>query len=482
VLLRRLADARIAPAVAPGNPWVGLFLPYTPLHRLLHAELDRPLVLTSANRSDEPIAAADDEAIERLAGIADRFLAHDREIENRIDDSVARVIAGRPVVLRRARGYVPRPVRVARSFVRPILATGAHLKNAVCLADGDSAWLGPHLGDLETLAACEAFEEVIPRLVRFLGIEPEVVAHDLHPDYFSTRWARSSGLTPIAVQHHHAHVASLMAERSLEGPVLALAWDGVGLGSDGAAWGGELLLATRGTFRRVGTLRPVRMAGGDRAVREIWRLALAALDDAFEGAPPLERIPLLRGLDERRLGTVRRMLTAGVHAPAAHGVGRWFDVFAAIGTGRRETRYEGQAALEWNALADPAERRPYPYAIDDTMEVWQLDLRPAVRAAVDDLVGGRSVPTISGRFHATLAEGGAEMVRRALFRHGGRPVLLTGGCFQNALLAERLVERLAPVAPVHWHGEVPPGDGGLALGQAIVADARLRGEGDEPCA
>ncbi|HUL77282.1 MAG TPA: carbamoyltransferase HypF, partial [Vicinamibacteria bacterium] len=276
VLVRQRSGSGLAREVAPGNPLVGLILAYTPLHHLLLEAVGRPLVMTSGNLSEEPMAAKDDEAFGRLAGIADLFLAHDREIENRCDDSVARVIAARPTVLRRSRGYVPRPIRLRRPVRRPVLACGAHLKNTFCLARGDEAWLGPHIGDLDNLEATRAFEEQVERLQRFLGVRPEVIAHDRHPDYASTRYALARPeAAKVAVQHHHAHVASALGEHGLEGPVLGVAWDGTGYGTDGTAWGGELLLVREGSFERLATLRPLRLAGSDEAIRQVWRIALA---------------------------------------------------------------------------------------------------------------------------------------------------------------------------------------------------------------
>jgi hydrogenase maturation protein HypF len=428
VLLTRRPDSRLAPEIAPSSPLVGLMLPYTPLHHLLLAETGRPLVMTSGNLSDEPMVHEDREALARLGGIADLFLVHDREIENRCDDSVARVIAGKPVVLRRARGYVPRALSVARTFARPVLACGAHLKNTFCLASGEQAWLGPHIGDLETLESCRSFEESVERLERFLGIAPRVIAHDLHPDYFSTCYARARPeAIKVGVQHHHAHVASAMAEHGLAGPVIGVAYDGTGFGTDGTAWGGEILVASYEGFERVATFQPLRLPGGETAIREVWRIALALLDDVFEDEPPLERIPLFAGIPLRKIEVVRRMVGAVLNAPLAHGVGRYFDALGAIVLGRSVSHYEGQIALEWNLVADPRERRSYPFAIEDAApgRPAQLDLRPLVRAAVADLLEGRPATTISGRFHATLAAATAELVRRAVARAGRLPVVLT---------------------------------------------------------
>jgi hydrogenase maturation protein HypF len=472
VLLRRWQETSLAPEVAPGSPLVGLLLAYTPLHHLLLAAAGRPLVMTSGNLSDEPMAAADTEAFERLSGIADLFLAHDREIENRCDDSVARVIAGSPTILRRSRGYVPLEIVLRRPVRRPVLACGAQLKNTFCLAVGRSAWLGPHIGDLDNLEATRAFEEQVERLQRFLGIRPELVAHDRHPDYASTAYALARPeRVKIAVQHHHAHVASAIAEHGLEGPVLGLAWDGTGYGLDGTAWGGELLLVTEGAFERVATLRPLRLAGSDEAIRQVWRIAIAALDDAFDGRPPLERLRLFDTVPARDLAVVRQALAKGLHSPLAHGAGRYFDALGALGLGRTRASYEGQVALEWNLVAEDAEAPAYPFELVEEDGLLHADLRPLVRAAAMDTADGIPPARVSARFHETMADVAVAQVRRAVRLHGRLPVVLTGGCFQNARLVEGVSRRLKGELDVVRHREVPPGDGGIALGQVLVADA-----------
>jgi hydrogenase maturation protein HypF len=478
VLCRRRAGAPLAPEVAPDTLLVGLLLPYTPLHHLLLAEAGRPLVMTSANLSEEPIAYRNAEARERLAGIADLFLVHDREIETRADDSVARVVEGRPLVMRRSRGYVPRGLRVARPFAEPVLACGAHKKNTFCLGLGDAAHLGPHIGDLENLETLESFEGAVARLERFLDARPALLAHDLHPEYVSTRYALEraarEGLRAVAVQHHHAHAAACMAEHGLEGPVLALAWDGTGLGPDGAAWGGELLLATYEGYERLATFRPVALAGGDRAVREPWRVALAALDDAFAGDPPLGDLELFRGVSAADARVVRQMIAAGVNAPRAHGAGRLFDAAGALALARPRARYQGQLAMALEAAIDGPEAGAYPFDLDTSESLWQLDFRALVRALVEDLTAGRSAGLVAARFHQTLVLAGAQVVRHAAVQKGPLPVVLTGGCFQNARLASGIFGELRSSFPVYLHGSVPPGDGGIALGQALVADAQSR--------
>jgi hydrogenase maturation protein HypF len=470
VLVPRRPDAPVAPEVSD-TALLGLFLPYTPLHALLLAAVGRPLVMTSGNVSDEPIAFEDDDAAARLGDIADLFLLHDRPIEARCDDSIARVIAGRPVVLRRARGWVPAPVALSRGVRRPVLAAGADLKNTFCLVTGDQAYLGPHVGDLENLETLSALDEGVARFERLLGIRPEVIAHDLHPAYASTDWARRRPEPlKVAVQHHHAHVAAAMADAGLDGPVLGLAWDGTGFGTDGTAWGGELLLADFAGYRRIGTFRPMPLPGGDRAVREPWRAALAALDDAYDGYPPIEELPLFAGIPPRDLAIVRRMVAHRLHSPLARGVGRWFDVFGAIGLGLPRAAYEGQIAIRWELACDASERERYPFEV----EAGEIDLRPALWQATQELLDGRAPGSLAARFHNTLVAVADQMVREALSTYGRHPVVLTGGCFQNARLAEGIARSIGRHVPVHLHSRVPPGDGGIALGQALVADAQTR--------
>ena len=456
--------------IAPGSRLLGLFLPYTPLHHLLLADCDRPLVMTSGNLSDEPIAYRNEEALERLSGLADLYLLHDRDIVTRCDDSVVAVMTGGPVVLRRARGYVPKPVRLARETAMPVLGTGALLKNAFCLAAGREAWLGPHIGDLENLETFEAFRESIDRMERFLGVRPAVVAHDLHPEYLSTQYACArQDVKAVAVQHHHAHVASAMAEHRLEGPVIGVAFDGTGYGPDGAAWGGEVLLADYARAERLATCHPIPLAGGDVAIRQPWRLALALLDEAFEGDPPLDALPLFERVPAREIATVRQLIASRANAPLAHGMGRYFDAFGALALARRTISFEGQIALAFNMAAAPAERGRYEFDIARHGALDVLDLRPALREATFEIIGRAPVDAISARFHNTVTAAAAGLVRSAARRHGRLPVVLTGGCFQNIRLTESLAAELSPRFKVYVHGEVPPGDGGLALGQAAVA-------------
>jgi hydrogenase maturation protein HypF len=475
VLATRRDEGPLAPEVAPNNPLVGVMLPYTPLHHLLMRQVGLPLVMTSANLAEEPLAYRNSEALERLSGIADLFLMHNREIETRCDDSVARVIDGAPVVFRRARGYVPRGIRVSAQFDPPVLACGALLKNTFCIGTGDTAYLGPHIGDLENFETYRWFEESVARMEKFLRVQPTILAHDLHPDYMSTAYAlgRSEPIK-IGVQHHHAHVASAMAEHGLPGPVIGVACDGTGYGTDGTAWGGEVLVARYDSFDRVATLRPILLAGGDAAIRQPWRIALALLRDSFGGNPPLDDLPLFDRIAASDVAVVRQLLAGRFHSPLAHGAGRYFDAIGSLVLARPDSRYEGQIALAWNGIADPAETGRYGYEVDEQPSPHQIDFRQMTREVVRDVLAGLSPSTISARFHNTLVVATADVVRETAQIHGSLPVVLTGGCFQNARLAEGLKRQLNGKFKVYLHQQVPPGDGGIALGQAVVAAAIAR--------
>jgi hydrogenase maturation protein HypF len=475
VLVRKRPGAPLAAEVAPRNPLVGLLLAYSPLHHLLLAETERPLVMTSGNLSEEPIAYRDLDALARLGSIADLLLLHDREISTRCDDSVARVVAGKPLLMRRSRGWVPQPIRLARPLRRPVLACGAHLKNTFCLAVDDMAVLGPHVGDLDGPEVLQSLSDSVERMARFVAVKPAIVAHDLHPAYASTQYALARRETlKIGVQHHHAHIASALAEHGLQGPVIGVAFDGTGYGLDGTAWGGEVLLADTSSFERIATLRPLPLAGGEQAIRQPWRLALALLDDAFGGEAPLDGLPLFERIPPDQVRVVRQMVARGVNSPLAHGVGRLFDALGALVLARPSSSYEGQVATEWNLAADPGERSRYGFDIDRSASPWVLDPRPMVREIAHDVREGRPAAAISGAFHETLATATAALVRAAVTRYGHMPVVLTGGCFQNARLAESILAALSPQLDVLMHGEVPPGDGGIALGQAVIADSLSR--------
>jgi len=484
VLLDRRSGAaefmsRIAPSVAPGNPTLGLMLPYTPMHHILLRELGRPVVATSGNGANEPICIDEYEAVRRLRGIADLFLVHNRTILRPLDDSVARVMLGREQVLRRARGFAPLPVHFGEPgsgdpdpAVPSILAVGAHLKNTVALTAGRNIFISQHIGDLETAEAFEAFRKVVDDYRALYRLQPGPIACDLHPDYFSTRYARDQGMPLIRVQHHYAHVASCMAENELEDPVLGVSWDGTGYGPDGTIWGGEFLLTDGAGYRRVGSFRTFRLPGGELAVKEPRRSAAGLLYEIL-GSRFLDRadLPPIRSFSSSERTVIRQMLSGELNSPATSSVGRLFDAVASILGLRQRTGFEGQAAMELEfAIRTDRTDEAYPYQISDLNVQMDgcliLDWEPLIRGLLEDLGRGGSVGMISARFHNTLAQCIVEVARRV----GEERVVLTGGCFQNRYLTEKSVERLraAGFRP-YWHQRIPPNDGGIALGQASVA-------------
>jgi hydrogenase maturation protein HypF len=477
VLLPRLPGADIADATAPGNRRLGIMLPYTPLHHLLLPAVGRPIVLTSGNISDEPIAYHDHDALTRLGRIADAFLTHDRAIHIRTDDSVTSAFAGRPMIIRRSRGYVPEPISVPAGFPRPLLACGAELKNTFCLAKGHHAFVSHHIGDLENEETLRSFTEGIEHFRRLFDVDPEVVAHDLHPEYLSTKYALElDGVAAAPVQHHHAHIASCLADNDADGPVIGVAFDGTGYGTDGTIWGGEFLVADRAVFERGGHLALVPMPGGQAAIRQPWRMAAAYLDGAGSGAMP-EHLDVWRR-NQARWATVVTMARRGVNAPLTSSAGRLFDAVASVLGVRDEINYEGQAAIELEQLADPGESGAYPAGIEDG-EIFRVRGADLLLAAAADLAAGVARPVIAARFHngvAALVEAGCLLLRQ---RHGLGEVALSGGVFQNVLLLRRTVNRLAERGfTVLVHSRVPCNDGGISLGQAVVAAARDRAAGN----
>jgi hydrogenase maturation protein HypF len=481
VLLKKVPATRsIAEEVAPGNPWLGVMLPYTPLHHLLMRAVGGiPLVMTSGNRSDEPIVYRDDDA-SKLAGIADLFLIHNRPIHVRCDDSVTRIIDDIELPLRRSRGYAPRPIELPFACPRPLLAVGGQLKVTFALGRDRHAFLSHHLGDLDHYDAFKAFEKDIALYQQLFAITPELLIHDLHPDYVTTSYARlqaeRSGIDLLAVQHHHAHMASCMAENGLTEPVLAVAFDGTGFGTDGAVWGGEFLLGDYRRFRRAAHLRYVGMPGGDRAIREPWRMAASHLTDAEVRFPPLEAriLPL-----EWR--TVQRMLERRLNSPLTSSMGRLFDAIAALAGVRDRVSYEGQAAmeLEWLAEEVPPDRT-YPFAFGSPRQGQTpeaplvVDTRPLIRAVTAEAANGAPAARIARRFHSTLVDLIAEVCYRLRQTTGLNVVVLSGGVFLNVLLTREVSARLRGDGfRVHRHRLVPPNDGGLSLGQLAIAAARL---------
>ncbi|MGH3621904.1 MAG: carbamoyltransferase HypF, partial [Sciscionella sp.] len=436
VLLDRHQDAPIAPSVAPGNRQLGVMLPYTPLHHLLLAAFRRPLVLTSGNISDEPIAFTDDDAFDRLGRIADAFLTHDRAIHIRTDDSVTRSFRGAELPVRRSRGYTPEPLSLPWQFPRPVLACGAELKNTFCVARGSHAFLSHHIGDLENYETLRSFIEGIEHFKRLFDIEPAVVGYDLHPEYLSTKYAlEQDSLDLVGVQHHHAHIASCLADNAVDGPVLGVAFDGTGYGTDGTIWGGEFLLADLTGFTRQAYLAPLPLPGGAQAIREPWRMAASYVDSALGETP--ERLEVFRR-NEKRWHQVTELARGGMNAPLTSSAGRLFDAVAALLGIRDAVNYEGQAAIELEQLADIGERGSYPVPLSGEA-VPGADV---VRCVIEDLLSGVTVPVIAARFHNTMVDVVTGVCRRLREITKVHTVALSGGVFQNLLLLDRVVEAL----------------------------------------
>jgi len=479
VLLHRIPQSeipnpksQIAEGVAPGNPYLGVLLPYTPLHYILMAELGFPVVATSGNISDEPICIDEYEALERLGGIADFFLVHNRPIIRHVDDSIARIMAGRELILRRARGYAPLPITL-QNPLPPTLAVGAHLKNTVAMSVGNQVFISQHIGDLETEASFRAFREVIDSFSRLYESEPAAIVCDAHPDYLSTQYAWQRGLPLTQVQHHYAHILSCMAENELEPPVFGISWDGTGYGLDGTIWGGEFLLITDKSFERTACLRTLSLPGGEKAVKEPRRSALGLLyeiwgDELFEHTD----LAPLRAFSEPELKIIRPMLRKKINAPVTSSAGRLFDAVASLIDLRQVMRFEGQAAMELEFLLPPGSLDGlYSFQIknakkDGIFPRFVIDWEPMVREILEDARKKTPVTEISLKFHNTLVEMGVAAAKEA----GCKKVALGGGCFQNKYLTERMVQRLSEAGfSPYWHQRVPPNDGGIALGQIAAA-------------
>ena len=521
VLLRKRPGTPVAASVAPRNDYLGVMLPYTPLHYLLLAgDMPLALVMTSGNYSEEPIATDNDDALARLGPLADAFLLHNRDIHVRCDDSVTRVFEGREAVVRRSRGYAPFPVRF-HADVRQMLACGAELKNTFCLTRDNYAFLSHHIGDLENAETLRSFEEGIEHFKSLFRITPEAVAYDLHPDYLSTKYAlglaASGAVAPerlIGVQHHHAHVASCMAEHGLDGEVIGVAFDGTGYGLDGAIWGGEFLVARYASCERAGHLAYVPLPGGAAAVHRPYRTALSYAFAAFGDLEPAVRIlrraiaaqPVVAGAGEPwrhapvpdargegkhsaaigkealaplagvELEIIARQVRGGLNSPPTSSCGRLFDAVSSLAGVRQTVTYEGQAAIELEMAADAAIVDAYPLPLSLDLWPFVLDHRPLVRAVVADVESGAPTALVSAKFHNALAAAIADGCRHIRARRGLRRVVLSGGVFQNLLLLGRALAALrADGFEVYVHHQVPCNDGGISLGQAAVANARLKG-------
>ena len=455
VLLKRKPKAKIAPAVAPNNPRLGVLLPYAPLHHLLMQRLGFPIVATSGNLSEEPIAKDNDIAKKKLAGIADAFLMHDRPIARHADDSIVRLSRGHQLILRRARGFAPLPLRVSKPL-RPVLALGAHLKSTVAIGWDKQIVVSQHLGDLETAESLAAMRDAVKDLCALYRFKPEVVACDLHPDYASTRFAETLGLPLVRVQHHHAHVAACMAEADLEAPVLGVSWDGLGLGTDGTLWGGEFLIVEKKGFQRFAHLRPFPLPGGDAATREPRRSALGLL---FEAKMDMSRLEAFFPTDWQ---AAQRLPASTMLSPRTTSAGRLFDGMASLAGLRQVNDFEGQAAMSLEHCVDENELGTYPCPIKDGVVDWE----PLLQAALGDIDRRVPVSRISARFHNGLARVVVEVAKLAKLKN----VLLTGGVFQNAYLSEKTAALLESEGfKVHTHQRLPPNDGGISAGQAFLA-------------
>lgn len=476
VLLRKRTESPVSEQIAPGNGFIGVMLPYSPLHYLLlspaegrgHRSLPL-LVMTSGNHADEPIVKDNDEAQERLAGLADAFLLHDRPIYVHCDDSVLRVVEGREAPLRRSRGYAPFPVKLPAA-VQPILAVGGELKSTFCLAQGEHAFLSQHIGDMQNLETLHAFEHAAAHMQAIFRITPECLACDLHPGYLSTRWAEmNAGQRPlIRVQHHHAHLAALMAEHGLDGrtPVIGFAFDGAGYGPDGAIWGGEVLVADYQGFERAAHLAYFPLPGGDAAIRRPWRTALAALWAA--GIVWDEALPPVAHVTATERGILRRQLETGLNTVATSSMGRLFDAVAGLAGIRQLVTYEAQAAIEFEAQLDEDEAGAY--ALDVSEQDGAIDFVPLLRAVVADVRAGVGAPVVAARFHNAVAELIVALSVQLRARTGLQQVALSGGVFQNVTLLRRAMQRLRAAGfTVLTHQRTPANDGGLALGQAMIA-------------
>ncbi|PZS07657.1 MAG: carbamoyltransferase HypF [Solirubrobacterales bacterium] len=490
VLAPRLAGAGVAQSVAPGSSELGVMLPYSPLHHLLSADFVRgahdlgtTLVLTSGNASDEPIAYRDDDALARLQGIADLFLVHDRPIHTRTDDSVARVVSTprgrRTTFLRRSRGYVPASLSLPGGGAgRPLLACGAELKSTFCVAKGRRAWVSHHIGDLENYETLCSFTEGIEHFQRLFAVTPEVLAHDLHPEYLSTKYARERegserDVELVGVQHHHAHLAACLAEHGEPGPALGAIFDGTGYGTDGTVWGGELLIGDLAGFERVGKLAPVALPGGERAIKQPWRMACSWLSAGVSSEPELPAA-LSGDVEQRAWDQVSGLVATGLRSPQTTSMGRLFDAVAALSGIRAQVNYEGQAAIELEAACDPGERGRYPIRVEETGELLVIDPRETIRSVAADACAGVAVGVIASRFHATVCHATVEACTRAASAHGLELVILSGGVFQNRRLLQSVAEGLHGAGlRVMIPERLPMNDGGISYGQAAVAAARL---------
>lgn len=470
----------VAPSVAPGMKDLGIMLPYTPLHHLLIRDF-KALVMTSANQTDEPICIRNREAVTRLSGIADYFLVHNRDILVRCDDSVATVHAGWPRLVRRARGFAPKPVTLREDYPE-VLALGAHLKATLCIIKKNHAFLSPHIGDMETPLARDFFHENIALMKHITQCNPPIVACDLHPGYYSSMVAGTLGASEvIAIQHHHAHIVSCMAENGLSGDVIGLAMDGIGYGSDGQVWGGEVLVASETDFRRAGHINYFLLPSGEKAIHEPWRTATALLSLAYgdDWQDMAKKLAIIT--DYQLLRMMGKIMADRINSPYTSSLGRLFDGVASIIGLRREVRFEGQAAMELEALASHMESACLPYTIQKDDATLILDFAPTIKTIVEGKLAGRSQETLSSLFHVTLIEAFTAMADTVRKESGLARVVLSGGCFQNRFLLEGCVSSMEKAKfEVFIHQRIPANDGGISLGQAVIAGSRIKFKRKQP--
>jgi hydrogenase maturation protein HypF len=474
VILRKKKDSHVSHAVVPYQDTLGVMLPYSPLHHLLLNGPLKTLVMTSGNVSDEPISYKNEEAFRRLSKIADYFLFHNREIHMRCDDSVTRMFDGKPYILRRSRGYVPFPIKL--SFpLEMILACGGELKNTFCLTRGQYAFMSHHIGDLENLETLTSFEEGIEHFKRLFYIEPKAVAYDLHPDYLSTQYALSiPGIPRIGVQHHHAHIVSAMAENGMEGDVIGVALDGTGFGLDGTIWGGEFIRANLRDFDRLAHLKKVPMPGGSMAIKEPWRMAMVYLSEAFRDETAKLKINLMKRIDSQKWGVLKKAIEKKINTPSTSSMGRLFDAISSLLSIRDEVHYEGQAAIELEMIADHGAKEEYPFHIYKDGKPMVVDPAEMVRGIVHDLIDGAPTSEISGKFHQTISRIVVETCETIRSDEKLNRVVLSGGVFQNMFLLSLVAEGLKRSDfDVYTHHLVPTNDGGISLGQAVIAHMRL---------
>lgn len=477
VLLKKRPSNSLPEGVAPEQHSLGFMLPYTPLHRLLLAGKLDLLIMTSGNFSEEPIVIGATEAQERLRELADYFLVHNREIIQRCDDSIIRIMGGTKRLLRRSRGFVPEPIFLTISTARRILAVGGELKNTIALSRENAIFLSQHIGDLDNPFAFRFFQESIRHLEDILKIKPELIAHDLHPEYLSTKWAVGQASLPIiAVQHHHAHLAAVLAENGIDESCIGIILDGTGFGTDGTIWGGEILVGSAAKFERIAWLEPVPMPGGEAAIKQPWRMGLSYLRHSFGDDYRSHGLPIFQNINLRDMEMTTRAMDRGVNAPLTSSCGRLFDGVAALLGLCSEVSFEAQAAMGLEAIsADPAESQPYAHLIETVEQLGKIPVAPLICALVKDFQDGVGLPQIGARFHNTLVELFVAKTKLARQKYGLAQVALSGGVYQNLLFFEYLSRRLNEERfAVLTHKQVPTNDGGLALGQVAVADAMIK--------